>query len=61
MEARILAVDDDAINLRLVSTALERAGYEVVTASDGAQALEQIDFVRPDLVLLDVMMPGMDG
>jgi pilus assembly protein CpaE len=61
MEGRIFAVDDDDINLRLVATTLERAGYEVVTASDGIKALEQIDFVRPDLVLLDVMMPGMDG
>ncbi len=61
MEARIFAVDDDDINLRLVSTTLERAGYEVVTASDGTQALEQIDIVQPDLILLDVMMPGMDG
>jgi two-component system sensor histidine kinase/response regulator len=58
---RILVVDDQPANLRAVSTLLTRFGYEVITADTGeaalALALEQI----PDLILLDMMMPGMDG
>lgn len=58
---RILAVDDDAITLRIVSKSLSGAGYEVFTARDGVEALAQVDSVRPDLIILDVMMPGLDG
>ncbi len=58
---RIVTADDDPQLLRLIARNLEFEGYEVKTASDGALALEQIERVSPDLVLLDVMMPKMDG
>jgi len=58
---RILAVDDNKQNLELLSKALTAAGYEVVTALDGPTALGLIDSAPADLVLLDVMMPGMSG
>jgi DNA-binding response OmpR family regulator len=57
----IVTADDDPQLLRLVARNLEFEGYEVLTASDGQQALEQIERNSPDLVLLDVMMPRMDG
>ncbi len=57
----VLTADDDPHLLRLVMRNLELEGYEVLTASDGQQALEQIKAHTPDLVLLDVMMPKMDG
>jgi class 3 adenylate cyclase len=58
---RILAVDDNKQNLSLLARALTSAQYEVVTAEDGPTALELIGSAEPDLVLLDVMMPGMSG
>ena len=57
----ILTADDDPQLLRLVARNLELEDYDVLTASDGKQALEQIEAHAPDLVLLDVMMPKMDG
>lgn len=57
----ILTADDDPQLLRLIARNLELEGYEVLVASDGKQALEQIEQKVPDLVLLDVMMPRMDG
>ncbi len=57
----ILTADDDPQLLRLVARNLQLEGYDVITASDGKQALEQIETRVPDLVLLDVMMPKMDG
>ncbi len=59
--ARILVVDDVPANVRLLEAVLAGHGYEVVTASDGIAALEAVGSARPDLVLLDVMMPGLDG
>ena len=59
--ARLLVVDDNENNRDIVSRLLEREGYAVATAEDGAAALEQIKAQPPDLVLLDVMMPVMDG
>jgi adenylate cyclase len=59
--AKILVVDDTANNVKLLKDLLTMKGYAVVTASSGPEALEQIDKERPDLVLLDVMMPGMNG
>jgi len=56
-----LAVDDEKHIVRLVQVNLERAGYEVVTASDGKEALQKVEDENPDLVVLDVMMPYMDG
>ncbi len=57
----ILTADDDPQLLRLVARNLQFEGYEVLTASDGKQALELVETKSPDLVLLDVMMPRMDG
>jgi len=58
---KILAVDDNIQNLELLTRALSAAKYEVITAGDGASALQLIDDGAVDLVLLDVMMPGMSG
>jgi DNA-binding response OmpR family regulator len=57
----ILAADDDPQLLRLMTRNLQLEGYDVLAASDGQQALELIESNAPDLVLLDVMMPKMDG
>ena len=58
---RILVVDDQPANLRVVSTLLGREGYAVDTAENGERALELYAQCTPDLILLDMMMPGMDG
>ena len=58
---RVLVVDDQAANLRVVSALLARQGYEVSVAGDGEAALEIAEEQVPDLMLLDMMMPGMDG
>ena len=57
----ILIVDDNPINLGVVVEHLEYRGFEVAVALGGEEALERARFLRPDLVLLDVMMPGIDG
>ncbi len=57
----VLIVDDIPDNLALLSDALERAGYKVLVAMDGISALERMQRMRPDVVLLDAMMPGLDG
>ena len=59
--APILVVDDDAKIVRLVRTYLERDGFSVVTASDGPAALDAIETHQPALVVLDLMLPEMDG
>lgn len=61
MTARILVVDDVEPNVRLLEAKLTLEYYEVLTAMDGATALEIAAAERPDIILLDVMMPGMDG
>jgi pilus assembly protein CpaE len=61
MAARILAVDDSDISLKLLAAALTQVGYQVFTAPSGPEALKQVDTVHPDLIILDVMMPEMDG
>lgn len=58
---RILAVDDDRNNLKMVAFLLGEEGYEVITTDDGTKALELVDSEHPDLVILDVMMPQIDG
>ena len=58
---RVLVADDEPNIRRLIRFRLERAGYEVVTAADGRQALEQAETACPDLIILDVMMPELDG
>ncbi|MBI4410845.1 MAG: response regulator [Gemmatimonadetes bacterium] len=57
----ILVVDDDPSALDIVRTYLESRGYRVATAADGKEALAKLEEVRPALILLDIMMPGMDG
>jgi CheY-like chemotaxis protein len=59
--AKILVVDDVPENVRLLEAVLVPRGYEVVTATDGRAALDLVEAEEPDLVLLDVMMPGLDG
>ncbi|HEV7458055.1 MAG TPA: PleD family two-component system response regulator [Roseococcus sp.] len=61
MTARILAVDDIATNLRLLEAKLQAEYYEVLLASSGQEALQVAFTQLPDVILLDVMMPGMDG
>jgi two-component system cell cycle response regulator len=61
MTARILVVDDIPANVRLLEAKLMAEYFEVLTASDGPSALEVANTQAPDLILLDVMMPGMDG
>jgi DNA-binding response OmpR family regulator len=60
-DARILVVDDIPANVRLLEAVLEPRGYDVVSAPDGLVALEIVGSAKPDLVLLDVMMPHLDG
>lgn len=61
MKPRILIVDDDAQNLVLLGSKMEVDGYEVETARNGLEALKKAGVFHPDLILLDVMMPVMDG
>ena len=60
-DRRILVVDDDRDTRVMVRAVLEAEGYAVDTADDGFAALRAVDSARPDCVVLDVMMPGMDG
>ena len=61
MSARILVVDDIEANVRLLEAKLTNEYYEVLTACDGPTALAIAASEKPDIILLDVMMPGMDG
>lgn len=61
MRKRILVVDDDPELVELVSFNLKRAGYAIGTASNGVDAIKKARSLEPDLILLDVMMPELDG
>ncbi|HEX9131650.1 MAG TPA: response regulator [Ktedonobacteraceae bacterium] len=61
MAIRVLAIDDEEDILRLIEIKLTKAGYEVLTARDGQQALERALVEKPDLMLVDVMLPRLDG
>src|SRR5512139_484249 len=61
MGNRILVVDDTPANLQALAGTLKAKGYQISVATNGKQALEVVERVRPDLILLDVMMPEMDG
>ena len=58
---KILACDDERHIVRLIQVNLERAGYNVISAFDGTEALKKVEADKPDLIVLDVMMPKMDG
>ena len=60
-DARILIVDDDPVIVKFVSANLKARGFGVLTAEDGASAIKVMEQTLPDLVVLDIMMPGMDG
>jgi CheY-like chemotaxis protein len=57
----VLMVDDTPANLGVLYEVLSEAGYSVLVAEDGESALERAAYAQPDLILLDVMMPGIDG
>ncbi|GAA0594479.1 two-component system response regulator CseB [Kribbella sandramycini] len=59
--ARILMVEDDAVIREATQLTLERHGYDVTTADDGLEAIERFEKVQPDVVMLDIMLPGLDG
>jgi len=61
MNGRILVIDDNIQFQKLMAQALSHAGYEVIVANDGAEGLNKLKETRPSLVILDIMMPGMDG
>jgi two-component system alkaline phosphatase synthesis response regulator PhoP/two-component system response regulator VicR len=61
MASKILAVDDEKHIVRLVQINLQKEGYEVATANTGREALEKVSEFKPDLIVMDVMMPEMDG
>jgi len=61
MAEKILIIDDDVDTLKLVGLMLQKQSYQIVAANNGLQGLEQAETENPDLILLDVMMPGMDG
>ncbi|MCX9015234.1 MAG: response regulator [Candidatus Methanoperedens sp.] len=58
---KVMVVDDEPDTLELIQLVLESGGFKVIPASSGAEALKIIETVRPGLVLLDIMMPDMDG
>lgn len=60
-DQRVLVVDDDADLLQLVSLIFRKAGYEVITASDGLDGISKFFMIHPHLIILDVLMPGSDG
>ena len=59
--AHILIVDDTPKNIQLLGTVLKNVGYKIIVATNGLQALGILEKVKPDLILLDVMMPDLDG
>ncbi|MFH1636613.1 MAG: response regulator transcription factor [Chloroflexota bacterium] len=61
MSVRILIVDDEPRYIRLMEANLVSEGYEILKAANGQEAVDSVDKHRPDLVLLDIMMPGLDG
>jgi len=61
MGKRILVVEDNEQNLYLATFLLERNGYEVITAEDGIEAIEKAKMEKPDLILMDMQLPEMDG
>ncbi|MDJ0733310.1 MAG: hybrid sensor histidine kinase/response regulator [Nostocaceae cyanobacterium] len=60
-KATILVVDDNPTNLKVLCGAIANSGWEILVATDGESAIEQTEYAQPDLILLDIMMPGIDG
>jgi len=60
-KGKILVVDDEVYIVHILDFSLRMEGYEVLTALDGEQALEKVKSERPDLIVLDIMMPKLDG
>ncbi|MCJ8281315.1 MAG: response regulator, partial [Rivularia sp. ALOHA_DT_140] len=60
-QAVILLVDDNPTNLKVLYGAIADSGWEILVATDGESAIEQAEYAHPDLILLDIMMPGIDG
>jgi adenylate cyclase len=58
---KILIVDDEPELVEMLKIRLEASGYDVISASDGEEGLKRAEKEKPDLILLDIMMPGMDG
>lgn len=61
LKKKIMIVDDEADTIYLVRSILEAEGFEVVSADSGTECLEMLDTEKPDAILLDIMMPDMDG
>ncbi|MEM9118944.1 MAG: response regulator [Cyanobacteria bacterium P01_F01_bin.56] len=61
VQSRILLVDDNPTNLKVLSESIRGQGWTTLVATDGETAIEQTSYAKPDLILLDVMMPGIDG
>lgn len=61
MNKKILVIDDNPSSLRLTRYTLEKKGYQIITASDGLEGLRKAREEHPDLIILDVMLPGLDG
>lgn len=61
MDKRILAIEDHPGNLRLIKYTLEQEGYKVLTATNGLAGIKKAQNEKPDLIVLDVMLPGIDG
>ncbi len=59
--SRVLVVDDSAVELQNLKSIVEEGGYQVVTASNGSEAMEKAKTFRPDVILMDVVMDGVDG
>jgi two-component system phosphate regulon response regulator PhoB len=58
---KIMVVDDEEAILRIVKTRLEKSGFDVVGVNDSSKALDEAKTARPDLIILDILMPGIDG
>lgn len=61
MDKKILVIEDDPATLRLIDYSLRHEGYQVLTASNGLEGIRKAHNEAPDLIILDVMLPGMDG
>lgn len=61
MDEKVLIIEDDPATQRLVDYSLRHAGYQVITASNGIEGIRKIQNEKPNLLILDVMLPGMDG